>query len=265
MMRAILVHADRGPAMVARLEAALALARSTDGHVSVLVDTPVRSYLSMDPMGGSHIAADALTHALADDDTYARAIEAQLSAEKVPFTVLRSEEDTIKALARAARLSDVVIVSRDPPLAGDLAVNTRTPVLVLPDGAPSAPPPPLPPRRVCVAWDGGDEAAHALRGAVPLLRRADEVHVLTVDDGSQDPRGSEAADYLARHRIAAQLHGFSAEGSAAETLAAAVRRLGGDLLVMGAYGHSRVREYLFGGATRHFLENCPDQALLLAH
>ena len=260
-MRSILVHADRSPAMIARLEAALALARAFDGHVSVLVDTPVRSYVSMDPMGGSHIAADALTQALADDDTYARAIEAQLSAEQVPFTVLRSEEDTVKALAAAARLSDLVVLSRSPALAGDLALHTRTPVLVLPDGIAAT----LPPRVACVAWDGGNEAAHALREAVPLLHRAREVHVLTVHDGSDAPRGAEATDYLARHGIAAQLHGFSAEGSTEQTLVAAVRRLDGDLLVMGAYGHSRVREYLFGGATRHFLEDCPGQTLLLAH
>lgn len=259
-MRSILVFADRGAAMLGRLDAALSLTRALEGHVTVLVDTPVRSYIAMDPMGGSHIAADALTQALADDDTYAHAIEAQLAAENVPFTVLRSEDDPIKALGRAARLADLVVLSRTPDLAGELAVNARAPVLVLPDEGAVI----LPPRKACVAWDGGEEAAHALRAAVPLLRGCETVQVLTVQD-SDEPYGAEAIDYLVWHGITATLHTFSSEGSAEKTLAAAAERMGCDLLVIGAYGHGRVREYLFGGATRHFLENCPGQTLLLAH
>jgi nucleotide-binding universal stress UspA family protein len=260
-MRSILVYADRGPAMLNRLDAALMIARAMGGHVSVLVDTPVRSYISMDAMGGSHIASEALTQALADDDTYAKAMEAQLTAEKVPFTILRSEADQVEALVRAARLADLVILSRTPDLAGEMAVKVRAPILVLPDQASVV----LPPRRACIAWDGGDEAAHALRAALPLLRGCLEVDVLTVHDHGEDPDGDEAVAYLAAHGVPAQFHRLSVEGSAEQTLAQAAERLGGDLLVMGAYGHSRVHEFLFGGATRYFLENCPEQALLLAH
>lgn len=260
-MRSILVYADRGPGMLNRLDAALSLARAQGGHVSVLVDTPVRSFIAMDPMGGSHIASEALTQAIADDDTYAHAIEAQLSAEKVPFRVIRSEDDRLKALILAARLADVVILSRTPDMAGDLAVGVRMPVLVLPDEAAVA----LPPRTACVAWDGGEEAAHALRAAAPLLRGCAKVHILTVGDGGDDQVGAEAVDYLGWYGVTAELHALAADGPAEKVLSAAVERLGGDMLVLGAYGHSRVREYLFGGTTRHFLEDCPGLTLLLAH
>lgn len=260
-MRSILVYADRGPAMLNRLDAALSLARAAEGHVTVLVDTPVRSFIAVDPMGGSHIASEALTQALADDDTYAHAVEAQLSAEKVPFRVIRSEKEPLKALAAAARLADVVILSRTPDFAGDLAVAVRAPVLVLADEAVVT----LPPRIACVAWDGGEEAANALRAAAPLLRRCAEVHVLTVRDHGDDPHASDAIDYLAWHGVTAEPHALTADGPAERVLSDAVERLGAELLVLGAYGHSRVREYLFGGTTRHFLEERPGLPLLLAH
>lgn len=260
-MRSILVFADHAPTMSTRLAAAVALARATQGHVSVLVDTPVQSYIAMDPLGGTHIAPQALSRALDDDDTRAQAIEAELAASGVPFAVIRSEDDPIKALALAARLADVTVLPRTPSLAGDLAVASPTPILVLPDEATAH----LPPRVACIAWDGGEEAANALRGALPLLHLAEAIHVLTVQDGAEDPDGAQAAGYLAKHGLSATVHRLPAEGSADETLAAAVARMGSDLLVMGAYGHSRVREYLFGGSTRHFLEKCPGQTLLLAH
>ena len=77
-MRSILVFADRSAASPARLETALSLARMTDGHVSVLVDTPVARFMSMDAMGGSYIAADAISDALARDDAYAEEVAAHL-------------------------------------------------------------------------------------------------------------------------------------------------------------------------------------------
>ena len=78
-MRSILVYADRTQAMQARLETALSLARLTNGHVSVMVDTPIARYTSIDPMGGSYIAADAIAESLARDDAYADELEARLA------------------------------------------------------------------------------------------------------------------------------------------------------------------------------------------
>jgi nucleotide-binding universal stress UspA family protein len=75
----------------------------------------------------------------------------------------------------------------------------------------------------------------------------------------------EALRYLSRHGVKAELHELARTGSTEETLAAAVGRLQGQLLVMGAYGKSRMREYLFGGVTRYFLEDSDEPALLLGH
>ena len=260
-MRAILVHADRSPAMMPRLETALALARLVSGHVSVLIDTPVRGYISVGPVGGGHVATEEMAQALASDDVFAEAIEVQLSAQDVPFEVVRREDDPVEALAEAARLADLVVLCRTPRLAGELALATDTPILVLPDDGILS----LPPRSACVAWDGGKEASHALRAAVPLLALSHDVHILTVEEKPGGFAAADAAAYLAHHGIAAQVRELERSGSTEETLAAGVARFESDLLVMGAFGHNRMREYLFGGVTRHFLEECQRPALLLKH
>jgi nucleotide-binding universal stress UspA family protein len=260
-MRSILVFADRGAAMAERLETGLSLARAGGGHVTLLVDTPVARYISMDPMGGSYLASDALKQALADDDAHAAAIEARLAGQDVPFDIVRSEAEPVDALAAHARLADVVIVSRSSGLAGELALASRTPILVVGEGTELA----APPACACVAWDGGDEAAHALRAAAPLLALGGRVHVLTVQEKPGGFPATDALRYLSRHGVKAELHELPRTGSTEETIAAACARLQAGLLVMGAFGHSRMREYLFGGVTRYFLEEVQSPALLLAH
>jgi nucleotide-binding universal stress UspA family protein len=259
-MRSILVNADRNPGMEARLETALSIARGCGGHITVLVDTPVARYIAMDPMGGSYVASEALQQALADDDSNAAEIEERLRREDVPFDVVRSEAEPVDALGRAARLADVVILSRSGGLAGDVAMLSRTPVLALPDDKALS----VPLRKVCIAWDGGDEAALALRGAVSLLANCGSVEVVTVSDHPGDFPPTEAVRYLSRHGVRAELNEVARRGSTEETLAVAAASA--DLLVMGAYGHSRVREFLFGGVTRFFLEEIEDSSpLLMAH
>ncbi len=264
-MRSILVYADRTKAMQARLDTALSLARQAGGHVSVMVDTPVARYTAVDPMGGSYIAADAIAESMALDDAYAAEIEARLAAGDVAFDVIRCEDEPVDALADAARLADVIILSRGCDFAGALAMSTRCPILLVPGvndrGTGGTR---IPVGRACVAWDGGEEAAAALRAAVPLLAGA-EVHVLTVHEKDGGFHSTGALRYLSRHGINARFLEVDRVGSTEQSLAAAVAHLQVDLLVLGAYGRSRMREYLFGGVTRHFLNGEVGPALFLAH
>jgi nucleotide-binding universal stress UspA family protein len=260
-MRSILVSADRRPGMEARLETALSLARSTGGHVTFLFDTPVARYVAMDPMGGSYVASDALKQALADDDAAAERLEQHMSREDVAFDIVRSEAEPVEALSRAARLADLVIVSRSGGLAGDLALSSRTPILAVGDSAALS----APLGSACIAWDGGDEAACAMRHAVPLLAGCGAVRVITVAEKPGGFPPTDALRYLSRHGIKAELDELSRRGSTEETLDVAVSQSGADILIMGAYGKSRMREYLFGGVTRHFLDKQSGPALLLAH
>lgn len=260
-MRSILVYADRSEEMTARLETALSLARTTKGHITALIDTPVARFMAMDAMGGGYLAADAVREAVERDDAYAADLAAHLEREDVPFSILRGEEEPVEALAEAALLADVVVLSRDCEFAGQLAVTGRVPVLLVSEDRPLT----TPVESVAVGWDGTQEAAAALRSALPLLRLADTVTLLSVGDKPGAFPATDAAEYLSRHGVKADVQSLKRLGTIEETLATAVAKLDAKLLVMGAFGHSRLREFLIGGVTRYFLELKDGPALLLAH
>lgn len=261
-MRSILVQGGRDKGMAARLDTAMDLARVHNSHLTVAIDTPIGQFVTVDPYGGSYVAREALDAALAADDALAQAFAGRLAKDDVPFDVVQFETLPLEAMIAAARLADLVVVTRDCGFAGDLAVEARCPVLVLPRDSALA----LPLRTACIAWDGSDQAANALRSCVPLLDEGTDVHLLTVlTEAPQAFPPTEALQYLARHGIKAELHELTKTATVEETLLAAVTRLGGQVLVMGAFGHSRLREFMFGGVTRYFLEEPTAPALLMAH
>jgi nucleotide-binding universal stress UspA family protein len=116
-------------------------------------------------------------------------------------------------------------------------------------------------RRAMVAWNGRREAARAAFDAVPLLKACDTVHVTWLDpqkslDVPGSLPGAELAAALSRHGIDVTAEALPTAGiGVGEALLSHVSDLGADLLVMGAYGHSRTREYVFGGATRTIFDS----------
>jgi nucleotide-binding universal stress UspA family protein len=116
-------------------------------------------------------------------------------------------------------------------------------------------------RRVVVAWNATREAARAVHDALPLLSAADSVVVLTIDAregrrGHGELPGADISLHLARHGVKAQIeHTVSGDLPVGEVLLSRAADLAADLLVMGAYGHSRMRELLLGGATRSLLRS----------
>lgn len=261
-MRSILVQGGRDKGMAARLDFAMDLARSHEGHLTIAIDTPINHFVSVDPYGGTFVAREALDAAIAADDALAAAFAGRLSGDDVPFDVAQYETEPLDAMLCAARLADVAIVTRDCSYAGDLVVEAGCPVVVLPAGKRIG----LPLKTACIAWDGSDAASAALRGSVGLLWGCPDVHVLTVIDGKpQSFPPTDALRYLARHDIKAELHELARSGSVEETLAGEVTRLGGQLLVLGGYGHGRMREFMFGGVSRYFLTEASGPALLMAH
>jgi len=122
------------------------------------------------------------------------------------------------------------------------------------------------PNEVVVAWDGSRNAARALADALPILVRAKHVRILTVlneKPGVLSTTGAQARRHLAAYDINATLDEVDASG---ETIGTAfdryLERTAPDLLVMGAYGHSRTQEFLLGGATQHMLARPPCPVLL---
>jgi nucleotide-binding universal stress UspA family protein len=115
-----------------------------------------------------------------------------------------------------------------------------------------------------VAWDGGHEGARAMRAAVPLLRMASAVHLVAVKNDDEPFAGLEAASYLSRHDIHAEVHEIKREGPAASVIETTARDLGIGLIVMGLFGKSRLREMVLGGVSRAMLDHSKIP-LLLAH
>ena len=129
----------------------------------------------------------------------------------------------------------------------------------MPEGSRST----LAPKRVLVAWDSRIEASRALRESVGILTRAEDVRLALVDPeesegGHGAEPGADAAAYLARYGIKVTVDRLPSSG---HTIAAVLRRhaidTSAELLVMGAYGHSRLRERIFGGVTRSMLDEPP--------
>lgn len=169
-----------------------------------------------------------------------------------------------EAIGRRARYADLTVIGpemleretfKDKTIEGALFSSGR-PVLIVPAGAR----PTLKPRRVMVAWDARLEAARAVREAIEILAAADDVRVVLVNpkadewDHGAEP-GADVAAYLARHGVKVTVDRLPSQGM---TVAEVLRRHAGDtaaeLLVMGAYGHSRLRERIFGGTTRSMLD-----------
>ncbi|KAB2866740.1 MAG: universal stress protein, partial [Bauldia sp.] len=121
------------------------------------------------------------------------------------------------------------------------------------------------PERVVVAWNGSAAAGRAVRAAMPLLAMARHVLVAMVDEGRQPPGepGADIGAYLARHDLDVTIRNIAAmpSGSGATLLTFAAEE-GADWMVMGAYGHSRLLEFLLGGVTRHVLASATLPVLL---
>lgn len=124
------------------------------------------------------------------------------------------------------------------------------------------------PNLVVVAWDGSRNAARALADALPILALAKQVRILSVLDDKPDVeinQGADAQRHLMMHGVPASLDEVKSDGQAiGSVLDRYVQQHKPDLLVMGAYGHSRAREFLLGGATEHTL-NDPPCPVLLSH
>jgi nucleotide-binding universal stress UspA family protein len=123
--------------------------------------------------------------------------------------------------------------------------------------------------RVLVAWNGSRESARALAEALPYLHKSKETTVVVVDGDSpaelQAVLGKDAVNHLRHHGITAALHHTALrDNDVGATLIVEAKRLKADLIVMGGYGHSRLREWLLGGVTYDLLHKSP-VPLLLAH
>ncbi|MEY9626366.1 universal stress protein [Sinorhizobium fredii] len=160
--------------------------------------------------------------------------------------------DPVQGLATAARAADLVIAGPGLDNLGELIHAAGRPVLI-----PRGDLEPLRANNVVVAWADAREARRAVADAMPFLVHAREVLVATIEERDRDRAVESATDvvrYLINHGARARSEVFSHGGAAdGETLAEIAKQVGADLVVSGAYGHSKLREWLMGGVTRSLL------------
>lgn len=257
------------PAQIAHLDNAVTLAASQDAHLDILclgIDHSQAGYFfpGGSPYGWQE-AIDTAQTAASELDQKVRAHMASSHDLRWSCEAAVSQSLGIASLVGLrARFSDLTVLcspyAKDQP--GDAEQVTEAalfegvcPVMVLPEGHS----PTIPPNRVLIAWNQSSEALAAIRRAMPLLRTAQMVEITCIDPRNGGPErsdpGGALAQMLTRHGVRAQI---AVLARTAPRISDEINRraveINADLVVMGAYGHSRLREAILGGATRNMLE-----------
>lgn len=262
------VHVDRSPDARARIAVAARLALREQAHLIGIAFTGAAPLIV--PAGGFdqgmppiRISFDELRleaeRALDVFEEVAEGLGAGLLERRLV------EEEAGYGMSLQARYCDLVVLGQVngthiPPLMRSnfteyVLLHCARPVLVVPSGI--EPPAGLG-QRIVIGWNGSHSATRALSTALALLERAERVELLVFNpelagDAHGEEPGADIGLYLARHQIPVQVSAARAEGDVGEALMAYAERNGADLVVMGAYGHSRMREILLGGVTRSAL------------
>ena len=277
----VLVHVDHNPDSQGRLRLACEIARSHAAHLIGLYCIEPLPILAYSPWGDPGYTDFAATQQIKEQ--YQAATFGAMAQAKTAF---RAETDRVGIMAewrvgegaldatliQQARCVDLTVVGQTN--AGRVPIGRGLPEeVVLASGRPTLIVPALGQfdtvsRRVLVAWNASREAARAVGDALPLLSSAQAVTVLSI--GSKDliereHRSADIVAHLARHGVNAVAAASTAQDiDVGEVLLSHAANHSADLIVMGAYGHSRSREWLLGGATRQLLRSMT-VPVLMAH
>lgn len=280
MYKTILIHVDGSPQQSSRLQVAVQLAETHDAHLvgSGMTGLSWSDYAVMTGSMGAPVMPSSDFQGLRD------AVSLQLDAftdeaRRRGATSLETrlvEEDPRYALLMQSRYADLVVLSQDsvpnPPLpvrveglTEYVILHGARPVLVVPETYRDE----ELPGTAIVGWNGSLQAVRAIDGALPLLQRAGSVKLALINPDQlsevhgEEP-GADMAHYLARHGVQVDVIVERTRSNAGEALISLARMHHAGLLVIGAYGHSRYREWVLGGVTREFLGRAP-VPVLFAH
>jgi nucleotide-binding universal stress UspA family protein len=267
--KTILVHLDASKAAGARADIALALAQTFDAHVAALYALTVVPAPTWAFTAAGITLAEARVKAETALREGARAVwDAALRRSGWGKVEWRSSElDALEATSLHARYADLVVIGQNDPGDGSTGVAADfqqrlplvagRPVLVVPYAREKRPVG----ENVLVAWNASRESTRAVTDALPLLRKAKQVHVASFNPGRTygthgDVPGADIALYLSRHGVNVAVSQYqAADIDVGNDLLSRAADLDADLIVMGAYGHSRFAELMLGGVTRTLLES----------
>ncbi len=280
-IRKLLLPLTSTAAGAAALGTAALVARRWDAHIAALhvrVDSRDVAPLAGEGLSGAMIE-EMMTATEREGEKRAAAVRAQfdqvMQAEHISvrdpadadaaargptaaFVSITGREDDL--VAQQARLADLAIVPH-PDGGEDVSSSDALHAVLFDSGRPVLIAPRVRPAavgsRICVGWNGSAESAAAVQAVLPWLQRADAVQVLWSDDYQRrGPRAPELLAYLALHGVRAQTRAFKPlDREVGAGMLAAATEFGADLLSMGAYSHSRLRQLILGGVTRHVLEH----------
>jgi nucleotide-binding universal stress UspA family protein len=273
MIRNILLQLDRDDRNAERTALAVALAQRHEAHLTGLF-----AHLGLPavyPWGEGLFAREVLQRHEETTDEAAGKLRAEFEqragAARVSHEWRMEEEEGMQSiLATYARYADVAVVSQtarsaleDGPgsrLAEEVVLASGAPTIIVPDVGKFD----KAIDRAVIAWNGSRESSRAVRDALPILQAVEKVVLFGVHSDQDDLPGSEIARYLARHGIKVDdWHTIADDTDVGDAILNAVADYTADLLVMGAYGHARLREFVFGGATRHVLRHMTSPTLLV--
>lgn len=254
------------------------LARLLDAHltgVALAFEPVVPVYTMTTPLPTDLIVA-AHEQAVSDAKQAATAFEHIAAAAGVRYASRTTESvggDGLEGVTRSLAMSDLLVVGQQNPDAPEpmrealieaMLFQSGAPILIVPYAGVRT----FTPGRAIVAWDGGAAAAHAVRAAMPLLHLAKEVVVVLVKENikrATELAGADIATHLARHNLNVEVREITnATGDIGQTILSFAADEAADWMVMGGYGHSRMREFFLGGATRGILESMT-LPVLMAH
>lgn len=259
----ILVHVDDGAPCAVRLALADWLAGDQGAR---LIGVHVRPRPDLPAFVTAQYGAEVETAFIRYNDEAASRAKALFEALGPAEGAAREWRDTegivVAELCLHARYADLTVVGQADGegaagLPGSLVLDIGRPVLVVPYAGRFE----TVGRRALVAWNASREATRAVHDALPILKRAELVHVMAVNphggpDGHGDVPGADLCLHLSRHGVTAVCEHIASEDLAVgEMLLSRAADLDIDLIVMGAYGRSRLRELVMGGATRHLLRH----------
>lgn len=263
--KTILVHVDQSRHAAARIGVAARLAAEHGAHLIGAAMTGISPFVfhgATVDLARTVIAAQLDVLVGQANDALARFDAIAAGAGVLSCERRLVEDDAATALALQARYADLVVLSQydrddpvarvDPKLQAFVLLNSACPLLVVPHAGAAA----VGGAHALVAWDESLQASRAAAGAVPLLRRARKV-TLAMINAADRPQlaGTDIALCLARHGVNVEVRSQESTLDAGPALLALADELGADLMVMGGYGHTRVREVLLGGVTHDVLES----------
>jgi len=270
MIKTILVPIGHDAGAEKRIKFAAELANKYDAHIQALhVLTPAGDMFKYTPVEA--YTAEAFDQYERDlqleAEKYREKYEKQLKSAGVRYDWCQQQGNMLDFLNLHSRTADLTILTQKGDtlddimgVMNDFIIESGIPAIIIPETGAS-----VDYKNILVAWDGGQQCAKATHDAVPILKNAEKVTVLTIaeDKKNQLPE-ADICVKLARHGINAEALTVTDANSISKCIVETADNVGADLIVAGAWGHRRLREIIFGGVTKSLLSN-QKHSIYLSH